>query len=194
MTLIKQKNNGIDCSTNFEMFQPQKVERNGRKWPFLSHLEELTKRLRWQNGPFGSKKRISRLWWTGQAKNSLFKTAQRTLILPDCNPSFSIALQRCMFHANRTSGTWKKNLGPLIYIFILYTLIGSTARSENHGFFKFWSLDLENGLGWTSWTSWNGPGTKFLGFLTHSYDITRIQIIQNPDLWVNHFSNGEILN
>jgi hypothetical protein len=70
----------------------------------------------------------------------------------------------------------------------------STARSEKHGIFKFWSLDLENGLGWTLWTSWNGPGTKFLGFLTHSYDITRIQIIQNPDLWVNHFSNGEILN
>ena len=101
-------------------------------------------------------------------ENSLFKTAHRLLILPDCNPTFSRAFKRYIIRWNRTPGTLKKNSQPIFYIFILYTYDGSTACTEKHGFLKFWSLDLENGLGWTSWTSWNGPGTKFLAFLTPS--------------------------
>ena len=73
----------------------------------------------------------------------------------------------------------KKNLSRILHKRYTYTLIGSDDHDGMDGFLKFGTLDLENGLGWTSWTSWTswtGPGTKFLAFLSHSKDISKIQI------------------
>ena len=36
---------------------------------------------------------------------------------------------------------------------VVYTYDGSTASDQTHGFLKFWTLELENGVKWRSGTT-----------------------------------------
>ena len=53
----------------------------------------------------------------------------------------------------------KKILSP-IYIEVFYTYDASAARDQKHGFLKFWTLNFENGPGWTLGTPWDGSPKK----------------------------------
>ena len=54
---------------------------------------------------------------------------------------------------------WKKILSP-IYIEVVYTYDASDATDQKHGFLKFWTLNFENGPGWTLGTPWDGSPKK----------------------------------
>ena len=46
----------------------------------------------------------------------------------------------------------KKNLSPT-YIKVFYTYDASDAMDQKHGFLKFWTLNFENGVKWSSSTT-----------------------------------------
>ena len=48
---------------------------------------------------------------------------------------------------------WKKQILSPIYIEVVCTYDASAASDEKHGFLKFWTLDYENGVRWSSGTT-----------------------------------------
>ena len=51
---------------------------------------------------------------------------------------------------------------------VVYTYDGSTASDQKHGFLKFWTLNFENGVKWSSGTTLDDSLKKIPAFLHHS--------------------------
>ena len=70
---------------------------------------------------------------------------------------------------------------------VVYTYDGSTASDQKHGFLKFWTLELENGVKWSSGTTLDDCPKKipavFLYFLRYQ------QILQENYFYNWCFSN-----
>ena len=63
----------------------------------------------------------------------------------------------------------KKILSP-IYIEVFHTY---DASDEKHGFLKFWTLNFENGVWWSSGTTLDVSPKKIPAFFLHSYHISK---------------------
>ena len=62
---------------------------------------------------------------------------------------------------------WKNWFLSPIYIEVVYTYDGSSARDQKHGFLKFWTLNFENGVKWSSGTTLDDSPKKIPTFLPY---------------------------
>ena len=56
---------------------------------------------------------------------------------------------------------------------VVYTYDGSTASDQKHGFLKFWTLNFENGVKWSSGTTLDDSPKKIPAFFLYSYHISK---------------------
>ena len=70
---------------------------------------------------------------------------------------------------------------------VVYTYDGSTASDQKHGFLKFWTLELENGVKWSSGTTLDDCPKKIPAFFL--YFLRYQQILQENYFYNLCFSN-----
>ena len=59
---------------------------------------------------------------------------------------------------------------------VVYTYDGSTASDQKHGFLKFWTLELENGVKWSSGTTLDDCPKKIPAFFLYFLQYQQISI------------------